>query len=137
VSPAFAADLLVLAHFAFVVFVVAGGLLVLRWPKAAWAHVPAALWGAAIELGGWICPLTPLEQQLRARAGRESYEGDFVARYVLPVLYPEGLTRDAQLVLGVAVVVINAAIYAVVLRRRRARHARERYARSSRSRSTP
>jgi hypothetical protein len=115
------ADLLVGLHLAFVLFVALGGFLVLRRPIVAWAQVPAALWGAWIELTGGICPLTPLENALRARAGDAAYEGDFVARYVLPVLYPEGLTRDAQLLLGAAVIVTNAVLYAVAFRRHRAR----------------
>jgi hypothetical protein len=113
----FLADLVLVTHLAFAVFVALGGLLALRWSFVRWIHLPAAVWGAAIEFGGWICPLTPLENWLRVRAGRTAYEGDFVARYVLPVLYPEGLARDAQLVLGLLVVVINAAVYWVVFRR--------------------
>jgi hypothetical protein len=112
------ADLLVALHLAFVVFVVAGGLLVLRWPRLAWVHVPAAVWGALVEVTGWICPLTPLENWLRQRGGLDVYAGDFVARYIAPTLYPEGLTRESQLLMGAMVVVLNAAIYTVVLRRR-------------------
>jgi hypothetical protein len=116
------ADLVVLLHLGFVAFVVAGGLLVLRWPKVAWAHVPAAAWGVIVEITGWICPLTPLENLLRERAGRDLYRGDFVARYILPTLYPEGLTRETQLLLGAAVVTLNVLVYALVLRlRKRAR----------------
>ena len=113
-----AADLVLVFHLAFVVFVALGGLLALRWRRVAWLHVPAAAWGAAIEFGGWICPLTPIENDLRARAGESPYTGDFVARYLLPVIYPEGLTREAQIVMGIAVLVLNAVIYAVVWRRR-------------------
>jgi len=113
-----AADLVLVFHLAFVVFVALGGLLVLRWRRVAWLHIPAAAWGAAIEFGGWICPLTPVENDLRARAGESPYTGDFVARYLLPVIYPEGLTREAQIVMGIAVLVLNAVIYAVVWRRR-------------------
>lgn len=123
-SPALLADLVVVVHAAFVAFVVFGGLLVVRWPKAAWAHVPAAAWGAAIELTGGICPLTPLEHALRARAGEQVYTGDFVARYVLPMLYPEGLARGTQVALGCAVIVGNACVYAWAIRRARARRAR-------------
>jgi hypothetical protein len=112
------ADLLVVLHLAFVVFVIAGGLLVLRWPKVAWVHLPAAAWGAIVEVTGWICPLTPVENWLRQRAGLDVYTGDFVARYILPTLYPEGLTRESQLLMGTLVVVLNVAIYALVLRRR-------------------
>ncbi|HEX2450159.1 MAG TPA: DUF2784 domain-containing protein [Gemmatimonadales bacterium] len=113
------ADLLVVVHFAFVLFVAAGGLLVLRWPRLAWLHLPAAIWGAWIEFSGGICPLTPWEQTLRARAGEASYTGDFVSHYILPVLYPAGLTRGAQLVLGVLVVALNLAIYRTVFSRGR------------------
>jgi hypothetical protein len=115
------ADLVVAVHGAFVLFVVFGGLLVLRWPRAAWGHVPAAAWGAAIELAGWVCPLTPLENRLRAIAYEPGYSGDFVARYIFPVLYPEGLTREIQITLGLAVLLVNAWIYARVLARHRAR----------------
>jgi len=113
------ADLIVLAHLAFVAFVVAGGAIVLRWPKVAWVHVPAVIWGAAVELTGWICPLTPLENWLRQRGGNDAYGGDFVARYVLPTLYPEGLTRESQVLIGTAVVLLNTIIYTVVIRQRR------------------
>ena len=115
------ADLVLVLHAAFVAFVALGGFLVIARPRLAWVHVPAALWGAGIELTGAICPLTPLENELRMRAGRAAYEGDFVGRYLLPVLYPEGLTRDAQLMLGVAVVAGNALLYLIAFRRRRAR----------------
>ncbi len=111
------ADAVLVGHFAFVLFVVFGGLLALKWPKVLWAHLPAAIWGVAIEFGGWICPLTPLENALRARAGEAGYHGDFVARYLLPVLYPEGLTREAQYVLGTLVLLFNLAVYAFVLHR--------------------
>ena len=115
------ADLVVVAHIAFVLFVVIGGLLVVKWPRLAWIHVPAAAWGAAVELAGRVCPLTPLEQLLRGRAGAAAYEGDFIARYLLPVLYPEGLTREVQLALGTAVIVINGAFYVAAFRKRSAR----------------
>lgn len=118
---ALAADAVLLLHLGFVLFVGLGGLLALRWPRIAWIHIPAAIWGAAIEFGGWICPLTPIENDLRLRAGESPYTGDFVARYLLPVIYPEGLTRDAQIILGVGVVIVNAVVYAIVYRRLRAR----------------
>jgi hypothetical protein len=117
----FLADLVVGLHLLFVGFVVGGGLLVLRWPRLAWVHLPAAAWGALIEFAGWICPLTPLEKWLRARGGGVGYEGDFVEHYLLPVLYPAALTRGAQIGLGVLVLVVNAAIYRHVWRRRRGR----------------
>jgi hypothetical protein len=113
------ADLVVGLHFLFVVFVVMGGLLALRWRWMMWLHLPAAVWGALIELGGWICPLTPLEKSLRARAGGAGYEGGFIEHYVLPVLYPGALTREIQLVLGLLVVAVNVVIYWLVARRRR------------------
>jgi Protein of Unknown function (DUF2784) len=113
------ADLVVGLHAAFVVFVVVGGLLALRWPRAALLHLPAAVWGALIEFRGLICPLTPLEKSLRAAAGQAGYEGGFIDHYLLPVLYPSGLTRGVQLVLGSAVVAINLAVYGCLLLRRR------------------
>lgn len=115
------ADVVVGLHLAFVGFVVAGGLLVLRWRRLAWIHLPAAAWGVLVEMAGWVCPLTPLENALRARGGLEGYRGDFVEQYVLPVLYPDTLTRPTQLVLGAAVVAVNVAVYAWALRRERRR----------------
>lgn len=118
------ADGVVLVHLGFVAFVVFGGLLVLRWPRVAWLHLPAAAWGALVELAGWVCPLTPLENQLRALANAEVYAGGFVERYLLPLLYPAALTRELQITLGAAVIVVNLAFYALVLlRRRQARRA--------------
>ena len=111
------ADLVVVLHFAFVLFVVFGGLLVLRWRWVAYLHVPAAIWGVLIELTGWICPLTPLENALRSRAGETGYQGGFVEHYILPALYPSALTRRIQLLLGAVVLLLNLAIYAYVLRR--------------------
>lgn len=113
------ADLVVLIHFAFVLFVVFGGLLALRWPRVMYLHLPAALWGAFIELAGGICPLTPLENSLRRGAGLAGYEGGFVEHYILPVLYPAELTRNVQLVLGAIVILVNLAIYTSVIARRR------------------
>jgi hypothetical protein len=119
------ADLTVASHVAFVLFVVFGALMVLKWPRVAWLHVPAAAWGAWVELAGWTCPLTPLENVLRARAGQSVYDESFVERYLTPVLYPEALTREIQFALGALVLVINVAIYgAIALRRRRVRSSR-------------
>jgi len=117
------ADAVVVVHFLFVVFVVAGGLLVLRWPLAAWIHLPAAAWGAAIEIWGWICPLTPLEKRLRVLAGEAAYEGGFIQTYLLSALYPEGLTRQVQLALAAGVLLANVVVYGIVVRRWRARRA--------------
>ncbi len=116
---AFAADLLVVVHLSFILFVVLGGFLVLRWPGLAWAHVPAAVWGALIELSGQIaCPLTPLEQALRRAAGEAGYEGGFIQHYLVPLVYPPGLTRDMQIAIGVSVVAINAFAYGTLMIRR-------------------
>lgn len=112
------ADAVVAIHALFVAFVAIGGLLTLRWPRMAWLHIPAALWGAFIELTGRICPLTPLENRLREQAGQTGYEGDFIAHYVVPILYPTGLTYRIQIALGVAVLALNAAIYTWLWRRR-------------------
>ena len=113
------ADLVVLLHAGFVIFVMFGGLAVIRWPRLIWVHLPAAAWGALIELAGWICPLTPLENSLRQSAGQGGYPGGFIEHYVIPVLYPRGLTRSMQIGMGIAVVVLNAVIYGVILVRRR------------------
>jgi hypothetical protein len=118
------ADLVLALHLAFVVFVVLGGLLVLRRPALAWVHVPAAAWGILIELTGWICPLTPLENALRLKGGEVAYAGDFLGHYVAAVLYPAGLTRGAQIVLAAFALAVNAAVYWRVTRARRAAAAR-------------
>jgi hypothetical protein len=106
-----AADAIVALHVAFVLFVVLGGVLALRWRRVAWVHVPAAIWGIVIELAGWVCPLTPLENWLRARGGSDVYRGDFVEHYILPLLYPADLTRGAQILLGGLVLVLNLVVY--------------------------
>lgn len=105
------ADVIVLLHLSYVLFVLLGGLLALKWPRAVWLHVPAVIWGAIVEFTGWICPLTPLENWLRAQGGEAGHEGDFILRYVLPLLYPDALTHDIQLVLGAVVLVINGLVY--------------------------
>ncbi len=111
------ADAVVVLHLAFIVFVVAGGLAVLRWPMLAWLHVPAALWGATVEFFGIVCPLTPLENWLRQKAGLGAYASGFVERYIVPVIYPAALTRELEIMLGVAVVTINVLVYAALVRR--------------------
>ena len=105
------ADLVLIAHLAFVIFVLCGGLLVWKWRWIVWLHLPAAAWGAVVEYTGWICPLTPLENWLREQGGGISDVHDFIARYLLPILYPGELTRDIQLLLGTVVIVLNAAVY--------------------------
>ena len=114
----FLADAVVVLHAVFVLFVVCGGVLVSRWRWLAWMHLPAVVWGVLIEYSGWICPLTPLENALRERAGESVYSGDFIGHYVLPLLYPADLTRGAQIVLGSAALVLNLVIYLHVLRTR-------------------
>ena len=106
------ADLVVILHVAFVAFALFGGLLALKWKRIVWLHVPAALWAAAIEFGGWICPLTPLEIWLREQGGATGYRSGFIDHYILPLLYPASLTREMQVVLGVAVLAVNIASYA-------------------------
>ncbi len=111
------ADLVVLVHFGFVLFVILGGILVLRWKRVVWVHLPAAAWGAIVEFLGWICPLTPLEIWLRVMAGQSGYQTGFIAHYLLPLLYPQNLTRDTQIWLGVLVLCLNLAIYGWLVRR--------------------
>ncbi len=120
------ADFVVLVHFAFVVFVVAGALLVIRWRRLAWIHIPVAAWGALIEFGGWICPLTPLENWLRRQGGAAGFSGGFVEHYIIPVLYPGNLTRGTQIALGIAVLTLNGGIYGWLLWRRRGGVGKER-----------
>src|SRR5262245_40645830 len=112
------ADLVLVVHFMFVLFVIFGGLLVLKWPRVPWVPVPVAIYGAVIEFVGFICPLTPLEVSLRRRGGEAGYQGGFVEHYITAALYPTGLTREIQLVLGVGVLLLNAIVYTVVVRRR-------------------
>jgi hypothetical protein len=112
------ADATVALHFAFIAFVVLGGLLVLRKPYVAWLHLPAVAWVVWLELTGAICPLTPLENYFRSRAGQAGYEGGFIDHYLMPVIYPAGLTPQIQTILGIAVLVLNIAVYAILWRRR-------------------
>jgi hypothetical protein len=121
----FLADITVILHLAFVLFVVFGGLLVVRWPRLAWVHLPAVAWGACVEFTGWVCPLTPLENWFREQSGDLVYSSNFIERYLVPALYPSSLSREFQWVLGGLVLLINAAVYFLVLggrvRRRRER----------------
>lgn len=111
------ADIVILIHLGFTVFVLLGGVLVLRWPKTAILHIPAAVWGVWIEFSGGICPLTPLENRLRVRGGLDGYSESFVEHYLLPLLYPLGLTRDTQIAIGIFVLAINLLFYGLLLRR--------------------
>ena len=110
------ADITVILHLVFILFVVLGGLTVLKWRWMAWVHIPAAIWGALIEFMGWICPLTPLENQLRRLADESGYTGDFTEQYLVPLIYPGELTREIQLLLGAGVIFINVVIYFFVIR---------------------
>jgi hypothetical protein len=116
-----AADAVLVLHLLFVLFVVFGGLAVLRWPRLAWLHLPAAMWGVLIEFGGWICPLTPLENELRERGGEIGYAGGFIDHYVTSLIYPDGLTRTMQFAVGTLVLAINAFVYWRLCRKRRTR----------------
>lgn len=109
------ADIVVLTHFSFIIFVPLGGLLVFwrRW--WAWLHVPAFAYGALISLFGWICPLTYLENWFRELAGEAMYESGFIDHYIMPLIYPEGFTRPLQIFVGTAVLLINALVYALAL----------------------
>ena len=113
------AGAVVVLHLGFVLFVAIGGVLVWRWRRIAWAHLPALAWGVWIELSGGICPLTPLENELRRIGGEAAYSGDFVGHYLLPVLSPEGLDRGIQAALAAGVLALNAGVYWRALRRQR------------------
>jgi hypothetical protein len=114
------ADAVVIFHFCFVAFVVTGGLIVLRWRRVMWAHLPAVAWGVFVEFSHRICPLTPLENHLRELGGQSAYQGGFVDHYIMPVLYPEGLTERTQVILGSLILVINVICYAAIVYRWRA-----------------
>lgn len=113
------ADVVVTLHFGFVLFVVLGGVVVLRWRRVAWVHLPCAAWGALIEFGGWVCPLTPLEKHLRALGHQPGYAETFVEHYITRAMYPAGLTRGVQLAIGIFVILVNVLVYWRVFRRGR------------------
>lgn len=115
------ADLALVIHFAFVAFVVFGGLAALRWRRVAWVHIPVAIYGALIELVGFVCPLTPIEIAFRERGGEAAYQGGFIEHYITAALYPTGLTREIQIVLGLSVLALNGIIYTIWMRRRSSR----------------
>lgn len=121
-SPAVAdllADAVLILHLAFVLFVIGGGVLVLKWPKLGWVHLPVALWGVIVEWAGLVCPLTPLENSLRQQAGAAGYGGGFIEHYIAATLYPQSLTRSIQLLLGAGVLLVNGLIYWRLLSRQR------------------
>ena len=103
-------------HLAFIAFVIAGGFLVLRWRWVAWFHVPAAVWGSLIEFAGWYCPLTNIENNLLRKAGEAGYSDGFVAHYIFSLIYPSGLTRGLEIVIGLTVLAVNAGVYVRVIR---------------------
>jgi hypothetical protein len=111
------ANTVVVVHGLFILFVVLGGFLAWRWRWVAAVHLPCAAWGVLIEYRQWVCPLTPLENHLRAKAGEQGYQGGFIEHYVLPVIYPSGLTPQAQWVLGTVALAVNLLVYGVLLRR--------------------
>lgn len=113
------ADAVLVFHLAFIAFAVAGGLLAFRRPRIAWLHLPVLGWAALVEFTGWICPLTPLENRLRALGGAAGYEGGFIEHYLLPLIYPAALTRELQWTLGAGLVAFNAVVYFLLWRRRR------------------
>ena len=111
------ANAILLAHLLFIAFVICGGLLVIRCPRLTVVHLPAAVWGAVVEIFGWVCPLTPLENHFSLLAGNSSYSGDFIARYLIPVIYPENLTATIQQVFGGLVIIINLIFYIITMRK--------------------
>jgi uncharacterized protein DUF2784 len=113
-----AGDAVVVVHLAFIAFVVGGGALLFAWPRIAWLHLPAVAWGVYAELTSTICPLTPLENALRMRAGQSGYAGGFVEHYLVPIIYPAGLTPRVQTFIGVFVIAVNLVFYAIAWRRR-------------------
>lgn len=112
---AWLANLVLLLHLGFILFVALGGFAVLRWTRLAWLHLPCVAWGVTVELTGWYCPLTPLENHYLRLAGAQGYEGDFIQHYLLSTIYPEGLTRQAQTVIGLLAALINALVYGWLL----------------------
>ena len=112
-----AADLLVLTHLGFIVFVIVGGVMAMKWSWLMFLHIPAAVWGVLVVMNGWICPLTPWENQLRNLAGQEGYSSGFIEHYIIPLIYPSGLTRDMQIILGLFILTINLFVYGFIIYR--------------------
>jgi hypothetical protein len=116
------ADGVVMLHLCFILFIIFGGIIAIFWPKVLWMQIPCVMWGVFIELTGFICPLTPLENYLRQQVGRMSYRGDFIMHYLEPVIYPGGLTREFQILMGILAVVVNALVYTWILHLRRVKN---------------
>ncbi|MCK5002875.1 MAG: DUF2784 domain-containing protein [Gammaproteobacteria bacterium] len=114
-----AVDLIVLLHLAFIVFALAGGLLIFKWRWLIWLHIPAALWASVMVIMRWICPLTPIENKLRQAAGLEAYSNSFIEQYLIPVIYPQGLNRETFIAMGVVVIVINVVVYTILFIKRK------------------
>ncbi|GJL55046.1 MAG: hypothetical protein NPIRA02_21780 [Nitrospirales bacterium] len=112
------ADLVLVVHLGFILFVLLGGLLCLRWRWMPWFHLPAVLWAVALGFGGWICPLTPLENSLRRASSESGYSGGFIEHYLVPIIYPAGLTSSIQWYLGFFVILLNLSLYSFVYSRR-------------------
>jgi len=113
------ANSILMVHFAFILFVVFGGLLVFYKKWMPWLHIPAIFWAVLIEFFGWICPLTPMENHFRVLAGQSGYNQGFIQHYLLTVIYPDGLTRQVQILLGLGVLILNLLVYAVFLKKKR------------------
>lgn len=116
------ADVVLCVHFAFILYVVFGGFFNIKWPWLTLIHLPAAIWGTLVELKGWYCPLTPLENMFRQKAGIEAIGTSFIEHLLTPIIYPNWLTREIQIVFGVFVIFVNVSVYALlvsfILRRR-------------------
>jgi hypothetical protein len=119
------ADLVLLLHACFILFVVLGALLAIRWPRIAWVHIPACIWAAVLEFAGFSCPLTPLENWLRRAGGATTYAEGFLEHYLVPFVYPPGLTPQLQVLLGVLVLLVNGVLYGYVIRYRGAQARRQ------------
>ena len=117
----FLADLLVVFHLVFILYVIAGALLIFTWPKTLWIHLPSCFWGMTVEFTGWICPLTPWEIQLRRLAGEEGFSRSFIEQYLIPMIYPSGLNREIQMLMGSIVLIVNLSLYTLILIKRRKR----------------
>jgi len=113
------ADLVMLLHFGFILFSVLGALLVMRWPRLVWLHLPAVLWAMTIEFYGGVCPLTPLENWLRMMAGEGGYSESFIAHYIGAVIYPGEITTGIKIMLGMAVLVVNLVLYGWIIKQQR------------------
>jgi hypothetical protein len=114
VLASFAANVVLLAHFAFVLLAVFGGFGVLINPRWAWVHVPIVVWSSVVNLASWTCPLTPLENRLRIAATGTGYAGGFVQHYIGPLVYPRGMPRQLELVAGISIILWNALLYGFI-----------------------